>query len=418
LTLSATNFAFLAQSGKSRGVEYDFQRAASARDPSMTAEILGAVPLAVWCYLLLGRGRFWLARQPETIAFSELKAKRVAAIIPARNEAPVVGKALRSLLAQDYPLQAFLVDDESSDRTTAVAQEVAERLGEAKHLTIAEAGPRPPGWTGKLWAVSQGVRQAGTWNPEYYLLTDADVVHDRSAVAQLVARAESGPYDLVSLMVELRCETLAERALVPAFVFFFFMLYPPEWVKNPERRTAAAAGGCILVRSQALKEIGGIEAIHGELIDDCALARAVKQRGGRLWLGSTRISRSIREYRSWRDIGEMISRSAFTQLRHSVLLLGLTFVAMFVTFLLPIVLLFHRGFAVILGLSAWILMSVAFVPTLRLYRRSLCFAPCLPFIAIFYLGATVHSAIQYWRGKGGIWKGRVQDASQRRTVNR
>jgi hopene-associated glycosyltransferase HpnB len=418
LTLSATNFAFLAKSGKSRGVEYDFQRAASARDPSMTAEILGAVPLAVWCYLLLGRGRFWLARQPETIAFSELKAKRVAAIIPARNEAPVVGKALRSLLAQDYPLQAFLVDDESSDRTTAVAQEVAERLGEAKHLTIAEAGPRPPGWTGKLWAVSQGVRQAGTWNPEYYLLTDADVVHDRSAVAQLVARAESGPYDLVSLMVELRCETVAERALVPAFVFFFFMLYPPEWVKNPERRTAAAAGGCILVRSQALKEIGGIEAIHGELIDDCALARAVKQRGGRLWLGSTRISRSIREYRSWRDIGEMISRSAFTQLRHSVLLLGLTFVAMFVTFLLPIVLLFHRGFAVILGLSAWILMSVAFVPTLRLYRRSLCFAPCLPFIAIFYLGATVHSAIQYWRGKGGIWKGRVQDASQRRTVNR
>jgi hopene-associated glycosyltransferase HpnB len=232
LTLSATNFAFLAQSGKSRGVEYDFQRAASARDPSMTAEILGAVPLAVWCYLLLGRGRFWLARQPETIAFSELKAKRVAAIIPARNEAPVVGKALRSLIAQDYPLQAFLVDDESSDRTTAVAQEVAESLGEAKHLTIVEAGPRPPSWTGKLWAVSQGVRQAGTWNPDYYLLTDADVVHDRSAVAQLVARAESGPYDLVSLMVELRCETVAERALVPAFVFFFFMLYPPEWVKN------------------------------------------------------------------------------------------------------------------------------------------------------------------------------------------
>ena len=185
--------------------------------------MLGAVPLAIWCYLLLGRGQFWLARQPETIAFSELKPKRVAAIIPARNEAPVVGKALRSLIAQDYPLQAFLVDDESSDRTTAVAQEVAESLGEAKRLTIVEAGPRPPGWTGKLWAVSQGVRQAGTWNPDYYLLTDADVVHDTSAVAQLVARAEGGRYDFVSLMVELRCETFAERALVPAFVFFFFL---------------------------------------------------------------------------------------------------------------------------------------------------------------------------------------------------
>jgi hypothetical protein len=164
-----------------------------------------------------------------------------------------------------------------------------------------------------------------------------------------------------------------------------------------------------------LKEIGGIEAIRGELIDDCALARDVKQRGGKLWLGSTRNSRSIREYRSWRDIGAMISRNAFTQLRHSVLLLGLTFVAMFVTFLLPIVLLFHRGAASILGLSACVLMSLAFVPTLRLYGRSLCFAPCLPFIAIFYLGATVHSAIQYWRGKGGMWKGRVQDATQTRT---
>ena len=384
----------------------------------MSAEILGAVSLAIWCYLLLARGRFWLQRQPETIAVTELKPERVAAIIPARNEAPVIGRAIRSLLTQDYPLQAFLVDDESSDRTTAVAQEVAETSGKAKHLTIVEAGPRPPGWTGKLWAVSQGVRQASTSNPDYYLLTDADIVHTTSAIAQLVARAESGPYDLVSLMVELRCETFAERALLPAFVFFFFMLYPPEWVEDSKRRTAAAAGGCILVRSQLLKDIGSIDAIRGELIDDCALARAAKRKRGRLWLGSTRNSRSIREYRSWREIGGMISRSAFTQLRHSVLMLGLTVLGIFVTFLLPIVLVFHGGSASILGLSAWVLMSLAFVPTLRLYRRSLCFAPGLPLIAIFYLGATVHSAIQYWRGKGGMWKGRVQDVTQSRAVNR
>jgi hopene-associated glycosyltransferase HpnB len=377
----------------------------------MIAEVLGAASVGTWCYLLLGRGRFWLVRDQEALPTLKLQPSRVAVIVPARNEALVVGDAVHSLVTQDYPgpLHVFLADDESSDDTPAATLRAAKESGRSHQLTVVAAGPRPSGWTGKLWAVSQGIREAQGFSPDYFLFTDADIVHDRDVITQLVTLAASGDFDLASVMVRLRCETFAERALIPAFVFFFFMLYPPAWVKDATRRTAAAAGGCILIRHRALEAIGGIATISGELIDDCALARAVKRTGGRLWIGNARQSRSIREYLSWWEVGQMISRTAFTQLRHSIFLLGLTVLGMFVTFLLPIVLVFHGGTASILGLTAWILMIVAFIPTLRLYSRSPFFSLCLPLIALFYLGATLHSAVQYWRGKGGLWKGRVQD---------
>jgi hopene-associated glycosyltransferase HpnB len=377
----------------------------------MTANILGAACLAIWSYLLLARGRFWLVREAQPLQSAGRQPKRVAAIIPARNEAPVVGNTIRSVLSQDYsgPLQVFLIDDDSSDDTVAAAQQAAATSPNADQLTVIRAGPRPEGWTGKLWAVSEGLRRAAAFAPDYYLMTDADIVHEASSLTQLVTRAETGRHDLVSLMVELRCQSFAEQALVPAFVFFFFMLYPPEWVQQGKRRTAAAAGGCVLISSTALANMGGIAVIRGELIDDCALARAIKQSGGNVWLGSTRKSRSIREYPGWSEIGQMISRSAFTQLRHSALLLALTCLGMFLTFILPVLLLFRAGTPAVLGITSWFLMSLAFWPTLRLYRCSPLYAPLLPVVALFYLGATVHSAIQYWRGKGGLWKERVQD---------
>ena len=384
----------------------------------MTENILGAACLAIWFYLLFARGRFWLVHEAQPLQIAGHQPKRVAAIIPARNEAPVVGNAISSVLSQDYsgPLQVFLVDDDSSDDTVAAAQQAAATSPNADQLTVVRAGPRPNGWTGKLWAVSEGLRRAAAFQPDYYLLTDSDIVHDASSLMQLVTRAQSGRHDLVSLMVELRCQTFAEQALVPAFVFFFFMLYPPAWVQQGSRRTAAAAGGCILISSTALASIGGIAAIRGELIDDCAWARAIKQSGGCLWLGSTRKSRSIREYLSWGEIGQMISRSAFTQLRHSCLLLVLTCVGMFTTFMLPVLLVFRGGTPAVLGITSWLLMSLAVWPTLRFYRCSPLYAPLLPLIALFYLGATVHSAIQYWRGKGGFWKGRVQDPDSPATL--
>ena len=382
----------------------------------MISEILGALCVAIWCYLLLGRGAFWRVRElkppPQSSAYPN---GGVAVVVPARNEALVVGEAIRSLASQDYagPLHIFLVDDECSDDTAATAQQAATGAREPCPLTVIKVGPRPAGWTGKLWAVSEGVRHARELHPAYYLFTDADIVHASDSITGLVSRADAGPYDLVSLMVELHCQTFAERALIPTFVFFFFMLYPPAWVNDPSRRTAAAAGGCILIRSDALDKVGGIAAIRGQLIDDCALAAAVKRAGGRLWLGPSRNVRSIREYQTGHDIARMISRNAFTQLRHSTLLLALTISGMLVTFILPIVLSFQGHVGSVLGVASWTLMSLAFVPMLRLYRRSLWFAPVLPFMALFYAGATVDSAIQYWRGMGGLWKGRVQDPERR-----
>jgi hopene-associated glycosyltransferase HpnB len=353
---------------------------------------LGVLVAAIWLYLLLGRAWFWRVRQ--TPAASLGPAPRIVAVIPARNEAPVVAAAVESLAKQRYPgeFHIVLVDDHSDDGTAAAARAAAP----PDILTIVEAAPLPAGWTGKLWAVSQGVAHARRFAPDFLLLTDADIVHAPGTLGELAARAASG-YDLVSYMATLHCESLAERALIPAFVFFFFLLYPPAW-------GTGAAGGCILVRREALERIGGIDCIRGELIDDCALASAVRRSGGRVWLSASAGTRSIRPYRTFGEIGRMISRSAFTQLRYSVWLLIGTVAGLLLTYAAPVALTLAGSWW---GAAAWAIMTLMYVPMLRFYRVSPLWAPLLPLIALFYLGATVDSAIQHWRGRGGMWKGRT-----------
>jgi hopene-associated glycosyltransferase HpnB len=252
----------------------------------------GAVSVAVWLYLLAARGAFWRMRDARPQGVLPAEAPSVVAVVPARNEAETVGRAVASLAAQRYPggFHIVLVDDASTDG----AADAARAAASPEILTVIRGRPLPPGWSGKLWAVDQGVREAARFSPDYLLLTDADIEHPPGNLAALVARAESGPVDLVSYMATLRCRTFAERALVPAFVFFFFMLYPPAWVADPRRATAGAAGGCMLVTRAALERIGGMAAIRGELIDDCALARAVKTTGGRVWLGLSAATHSGR----------------------------------------------------------------------------------------------------------------------------
>ena len=358
---------------------------------------LGILVAAIWLYLLLGRGWFWLVgEQPKPPLTA---APRIVAVIPARNEAEVVARAVESLAKQQYPgeFHIVLVDDHSDDGTAKAARSAAP----PELLTVIEAAPLPPGWTGKLWAVAQGVASATRFAPDYLLLTDADIVHAPGTLAGLAARASAG-YDLVSYMATLHCESLAERALIPAFVFFFFLLYPPAW-------GTGAAGGCMLIRRETLERIGGIEHIRGELIDDCALAHAVRQSGGRVWLSTSAGTRSIRPYRTFGEIARMISRSAYNQLRYSVWLLIGTVAGLLLTYAAPVALTITGSWW---GAAAWALMTVMFLPMVRFYRVSPLWAPLLPLIALFYLGATIHSAIQHWRGQGGLWKGRVAPANK------
>ena len=372
---------------------------------------IGAFSLAIWIYLMFARGGFWRMKVDDEMPIgTAVPAKRVAAIVPARNEAATVGQTIQSLLAQNYtgPFHVFLADDHSSDGTAEIARRTAQEAGCPERLTIIEAAPLPHGWTGKLWALAEGIKAASSFSAHYYWFTDADILHQPDNLSRLVARAESGGFDLVSLMVKLHCQSVAERMLIPAFVFFFFKLYPPAWVANPDKRTAAAAGGCILVRSAALIRMGGIYAIRNQLIDDCALARAVKS-GGPIWLGPTSNACSLRAYGSFREIGRMIARSAFTQLRHSLVLLSGVLVGMTITYIAPPILLVVGGWGRVFGFAAWILMTAAYWPTLRFYRLSPLWAPFLPLIAIFYLGATFYSAALYYSGQGGVWKGRIQD---------
>lgn len=366
-------------------------------------ELISGASLTAWIYLLFGRGGFWRMDEPAAPK-SGGPVKSVAVVVPARNEERVVGRAIGSLMQQDYSgsFHVFLVDDHSTDRTIAAA-------GANERLNIVKARPLPDGWTGKLWAISEGLERAASMQPDYILLTDADIVHARDNLAGLVARAEAGNLDLVSYMVKLQCRTLAERSLIPAFVFFFFKLYPPDWIARRDRKTAGAAGGCLLIRRSALERIGGVVTIRGELIDDCALARAVKRTGGAIWLGLTRETRSIRNYETFGEIRNMIARNAFTQLDYSTVLLIGTVIAMAIIYLAPpLLLLTGDPIAAGCGAAAWLLMAIAYVPTLRLYGRSIAWAPLLPRVALFYMVATVDSALRYWTGRGGEWKGRVQ----------
>ena len=347
-------------------------------------KLSGGASLAAWVYLLFARGSFWRIRSQEPPSFQPAP-KRVAAIIPARDEEAVISKAIASLLGQDYggELQIVVVDDHSSDKTAIAAEQTG--------AVVIEAAPLPPGWTGKLWALHQGLKIAERSDPDYFLLTDADIVHASDNIGALVARAEAGGLDLVSSMVKLRCRSIAERALIPAFVYFFFQLYPPRWISNPRSSTAGAAGGCMLIRPAALEKIGGIEAIRGESIDDCALAGRVKQTGGKIWLGVTENTYSLREYGTFGEIFRMISRTAFNQLEHSAFLLLATVLGMAIVYLAPpLLLLTGDAFAAFSGLAAWMLMTISYVPVLRFYGEKPIWSPLLPWVALFYMAATIH----------------------------
>jgi hopene-associated glycosyltransferase HpnB len=374
---------------------------------------LAAVPLLIWLYLLLAHGGFWLvSRHMAALAVNPALARKVVAIIPARNEAAVIADAVRSLLRQDFAgeIHLIVVDDASSDATDDAAEQAAAGIGASARLSVIRGAPLPPGWSGKLWAMSQGVIAAAARVPDYLLFTDADIHHEPDNVAALVTLAEAQHRDLVSYMVRLPVTSRAERLLIPAFVFFFMKLYPPAWIASAAARTAGAAGGCILIRPEALERAGGLRSIRSKIIDDCALARAVKAAGGSLWLGLTRSARSTRPYGSAADIGRMVSRTAFNQLHHSYALLAATIIALFFTYLLPpLLLLSGQPPLIVLGAAAWVLMGVAYAPLLRFYELSPLWGLCLPAIALFYAGATVHSAVQYRLGRGGHWKGRTQD---------
>jgi len=304
----------------------------------------------------------------------------------------------------------IVVDDQSRDATAQVARDAAAALGAAQRLTVLPGRPLPPGWTGKLWAQHQGVEAAASvlQPPAYLLLTDADIVYAADALRQLVARAQSGDHVLTSLMAKLRCQSLAERMFIPAFVFFFQMLYPFSWANNPRRATAAAAGGCMLVRRRALHAAGGFAAIRGALIDDCALAKALKAHGP-IWIGLTERVRSIRAYPAVADIRRMVARTAYAQLRYSPVLLAGTVIGLAFTYLAPAVLaVFAGGAARVLGIAAWLLMALAFQPMLRFYGVARFWGLALPAIAATYMAFTLDSAYQHARGRGGMWKGRAQ----------
>jgi hopene-associated glycosyltransferase HpnB len=378
----------------------------------------GVLSVFIWAYLVLGRGGFWriypaapaLPPQERSTGSSPV---RIAVIIPARNEADVVGRAIRSLLQQTggNNLHIFLVDDASQDGTAQAARSAAIAEAKDSDLTVVSGRPLPAGWSGKLWAMQQGIEHATATAPDFFLFTDADIEHSPDSISTLVSIVQAAPYDMASFMVRLYCQSPAEKLLIPAFVYFFFKLYPPAWIANPRHSEAGAAGGCILIRPAALANAGGIPAIRQEVIDDCSLAANVKRAGGRLWLGASTTTNSIRPYEGFSGIGRMISRSAFSQLRHSSLLLLLSVVGMAVTYLLPptLALMGHHTAPAILGVIAWLLMVLSYLPVLRLYRLSPLWALALPLAAVFYVGATLHSAWKYWTGNGGEWKGRIQD---------
>lgn len=379
----------------------------------MIASLIAATVLVLWAYLTVARGQFWRCRERDSASvMPSVPWPAVVAVVPARDEAEGIAHSIRSLLLQDYAgeLRIVLVDDQSRDGTSEIARAAAQSLNKQDRLTVVTGSQPPPGWTGKLWAQHQGVARADELAaaPRYLLLTDADIVHAPDTLRWLVAQAETSSLVLTSLMAKLRCDRPVERLLIPAFIFFFQMLYPFAWVNDPTRRTAAAAGGCMLVRRDALREAGGLAAIRAELIDDCALARKLK-RIGPIWLGLTERVDSIRPYPGLRDVGRMIARSAYAQLDYSVLMLLATVLGLTLVYLAPVVLtVFGSGLERIVGVFCWLLMALLFQPTLRFYRLGPLHGLLLPLIAAIYMWFTCASALAHACGRGGMWKGRVQ----------
>jgi len=364
--------------------------------------MIALLSLLIWLYLVLAHGKFW-SSGPELPPASPAEFPEIDVIVPARDEVETIGPVIASLVAQDYPgpFRITLVDDNSTDGTAAAA-------GTAPNLRVLRGQPKPPGWSGKLWAVSQGV--AASTAP-VLLFTDADIVHDRRHLSSLVAGLLQQRAQMVSEMVRLNCTSLAERALVPAFVYFFQMLYPFASVNNPRSKVAAAAGGTVLVRRESLERIGGIEAIKDALIDDVTLAKAVKKVGGGapapIYLGHSGLAASIRPYPHFADIWQMVSRTAFTQLRYSFGVLLLTLLGLTLVWLVPVwAILFGTGWTFACGLAACLLAALSYVPTLRRYGRNPLWSLTLPLIALFYMAATVGSALRHWFGGGSRWKSR------------
>ncbi len=368
--------------------------------------------LAIWIGLLAFRNGFWLARDTDAgMAPAPASWPAVTAVVPARDEADVIGRAIASLVAQDYPgdFRILLVDDGSSDGTAAIARRAA---GASGRLSTIEGTPPPAGWTGKLWAMQRGVEAADD-APAYFWFTDADIAHAPDTLRSLVARSAQRGLVLDSLMAELRCDSLAEKALIPAFVFFFQMLYPFGRVNRPAARMAAAAGGCMLVRRDALDRAGGLAAIADAIIDDCAMGAALKRQGP-IRLSLTRRSVSLRPYGGWPEIVAMISRSAYAQLGYSPWMLAGTLAGLALLYVVPPLLgLFGHGGAQLAAALAWAAMAVCFQPMLRFYRRSPLWGVALPAIGVVYGAATALSAWQHFRGRGGMWKGRAQARMQR-----
>lgn len=379
---------------------------------------LTLLSLVIWLFLILFWGQFWrinhlLEATPDK-DIDNNTLPTVCVVIPARNEADVIAISLRSLLLQDYPgnFTIFLVDDQSSDGTANIAQGVAYALDKTQQLQIISSPPLPPGWTGKLWAMAQGVQTASLLKPDYFLLTDADIEHHPSNLRRLVAKAESQKLDLVSIMVRLRCQSFWEQLLIPAFVFFFQKLYPFSWVNNPKKAIAAAAGGCILIHKEALNRIGGLQVIRQALIDDCSLAKAVKSTKGRIWLGLSVLTYSLRPYDSLKTIWDMVARSAYTQLNYSPFLLLGSLLGMTLVYIVPPVgiilgLVFGNWTITLTSVIGYLLMTFAYFPIIRFYKCSSAFAFSLPIISFMYTCMTLDSALQHWQGRGGAWKGRV-----------
>ena len=376
-----------------------------------TATYLAILPLAVWLYLFFARGNFWQLHEEDVEATRLKQWPRVVAIVPARNEAETIGRAVTSLAKQDYPGEflTIVVDDHSDDGTADLAGKAAEECNASGRISIHRASELPTGWTGKVWATNEGIAEAARRAPDYFWLTDADIAHAPDTLRRLVSQAERASLDLTSLMVFLRVQTFPERLLIPAFLYFFLTVYPPNWVANPKSGTAAAAGGCILLRRSALERIGGMGAVRSEVIEDCALARAVKQSGGKIQLGLTRSSVSLRGYNSFAGIRDLIARVAFTQLRYSIAVLLGALAGLFVTYVLPWVLFFAFPGEAWLAVDTTIaMMAASFAVTVKFYGLSWPWALTLPIAALFYGYATCVSAVRYWLGRGAQWKGRAQ----------
>ena len=377
----------------------------------LNPNFLAAIPFAIWLYLLLARGSFWRLSEDKIEPRQLEDWPHVVAVVPARNEATTISQAISSIAKQDYPgeFSIIVVDDHSEDGTAALAQQAANEPGASQRLKIHSAAPLAPGWTGKLWALNEGISATSEKGVEFFWFTDADIEHAPDTLRRLVFRAEKNSLDLTSLMVLLQANTLAERLLIPAFLYFFLLLYPPRWIADPNASTAGAAGGCILLRRNVLAPIGGMASIRGEVIDDCALARAVKKNGGKIWMGLTRVSVSLRGYGTFAEIRDLIARTAFTQLHYSFAFLAVALAGLFGTFLLPWILFFaYPGEAWLLVDTAIALMTATFLLTVRFYNLSAAWALTLPFAAVFYGYATCVSAVRYWLGRGGQWKGRAQ----------